>query len=69
MLPLAFLLGVGVVHDYGCVLRAILQGDHRFAVKKLLIKKGFSEQRIEVLRYVLPDDTLIAQRIYCICET
>jgi len=27
----------------------ILQGDHRQAVKQLLIKKGFSEQSIEVL--------------------
>jgi len=29
--------------------QVILQGDHRQAVKQLLMKKGFSEQSIEVL--------------------
>jgi translation initiation factor 1 len=39
-------IGTGGTYKEGQI---ILQGDHREAVKKLLIKKGFSEQRIEVL--------------------
>ncbi|MGB6670975.1 MAG: stress response translation initiation inhibitor YciH [Candidatus Nitrosopolaris sp.] len=39
-------LGTGGTYKEG---RIILQGDHRQAVKQLLIKKGFSEQSIEVL--------------------
>ncbi|MGB7952807.1 MAG: stress response translation initiation inhibitor YciH [Candidatus Nitrosopolaris sp.] len=39
-------IGTGGTYKEG---RIILQGDHRQAVKQLLIKKGFSEQSIEVL--------------------
>ena len=39
-------LGTGGTYKGGQI---ILQGDHREAVKKLLIKKGFNEQSIEVL--------------------
>jgi translation initiation factor 1 len=39
-------IGTGGTYKEGQI---ILQGDHKEAVKKLLIKKGFSEQRIEVL--------------------
>jgi translation initiation factor 1 len=36
-------IGTGGIYKEGQI---ILQGDHREGVKKLLIKKGFSEQRI-----------------------
>jgi translation initiation factor 1 len=39
-------IGTGGTYKEG---KIILQGDHREAVKKLLIEKGFSEQSIEVL--------------------
>ncbi|HET7147712.1 MAG TPA: stress response translation initiation inhibitor YciH [Candidatus Nitrosopolaris sp.] len=39
-------IGTGGTYKDG---RIILQGDHRQAVKQLLIKKGFSEHSIEVL--------------------
>ncbi len=39
-------LGTGGTYKAGQI---ILQGDHREAVKQLLIKKGFNEQSIEVL--------------------
>ena len=39
-------IGTGGTYKEG---RIILQGDHRQAVKQLLITKGFSEQSIEVL--------------------
>ena len=39
-------IGTGGTYKEGQI---ILQGDHRQAVKQLLIKKGFSEQSIEVL--------------------
>ena len=39
-------IGTGGTYKEGQI---ILQGDHREAVKKLLIKNGFSEQSIEVL--------------------
>ena len=39
-------IGTGGTYKEGQI---ILQGDHREAVKKLLIEKGFSEQSIEVL--------------------
>lgn len=39
-------IGTGGTYKDG---RIILQGDHRQAVKQLLIKKGFNEQSIEVL--------------------
>jgi translation initiation factor 1 len=39
-------IGTGGTYKEG---RIILQGDHRQAVKQLLIKKGFNEQSIEVL--------------------
>jgi translation initiation factor 1 len=39
-------LGTGGTYKTGQI---ILQGDHREAVKQFLIKKGFSEQSIEVL--------------------
>jgi translation initiation factor 1 len=39
-------MGTGGTYKEGQI---ILQGDHREAVKQFLIKKGFSEQSIEVL--------------------
>jgi translation initiation factor 1 len=39
-------IGTGGTYKEGQI---ILQGDHREAVKQLLIKKGFNEQTIEVL--------------------
>ena len=39
-------IGTGGTYKEGLI---ILQGDHRETVKKLLIKKGFSERSIEVL--------------------
>ena len=39
-------IGTGGTYKEG---KIILQGDHREAVKQLLIKKGFNEQSIEVL--------------------
>jgi translation initiation factor 1 len=39
-------IGTGGTYKEGQI---ILQGDHREAVKQLLLKKGFSEQSIEVL--------------------
>jgi translation initiation factor 1 len=39
-------IGTGGTYKDGQI---ILQGDHKEAVKKLLIKKGFSEQSIDVL--------------------
>ncbi len=39
-------IGTGGTYKGGQV---ILQGDHRQAVEQLLMKKGFSEQSIEVL--------------------
>jgi translation initiation factor 1 len=39
-------IGMGGTYKEGLI---ILQGDHRETVKKLLIKKGFSERSIEVL--------------------
>jgi translation initiation factor 1 len=39
-------IGTGGTYKEGLI---ILQGDHRETVKKLLIKKGFSERTIEVL--------------------
>jgi len=39
-------IGTGGTYKEG---QNILQGDHREAVKQLLIKKGFNEQSIEVL--------------------
>jgi translation initiation factor 1 len=39
-------IGTGGTYKEGQI---ILQGDHREAVKQLLIKKGFNEQSIEVL--------------------
>jgi len=39
-------IGTGGTYKEGQI---ILQGDHRQSVKQLLIKKGFSEQSIEVL--------------------
>lgn len=39
-------IGTGDTYKEGQI---ILQGDHREAVKQLLIKKGFNEQSIEVL--------------------
>ena len=50
-------IGTGGTYKEGQI---ILRGDHREAVKKLLIKKGFSEQSIEVLRYLVPENTLMA---------
>ncbi len=39
-------IGTGGTYKEG---KIILQGDHREAVKRLLINKGFNEQTIEVL--------------------
>jgi translation initiation factor 1 len=39
-------IGTGGTYKEGLI---ILQGDHRETVKRLLIKKGFSERSIEVL--------------------
>lgn len=39
-------IGTGGTYKEGQI---ILQGDHREVVKQLLIKKGFSEQSIEIL--------------------
>ena len=50
-------IGTGGTYKEGQI---ILQGDQREAVKKLLIKKGLNEQSIEVLRYLVPENTLMA---------
>ena len=39
-------IGTGGTYKEG---KIILQGDHREAVKRLMINKGFNEQSIEVL--------------------